>query len=257
LPDYSRGRFSRWNIDGREIVRRDLEKQEYYHSFEAPDWDGLGTHTVTQVRRRYPREFLPPRLNTLKVEIINEDSETIVVRVILSEILNRKDLNFLHNLFYAINLMQENIGAIDVIESGESSAEYLQTLFVDWQIFPPGERDRFISSILSGRSHSREEREAIIERVDFIHTLKPKKLISGQNSFNNYFGAEIADNLYVFECSDYGNACYIMYDNWEELCKRSRIELMSGVCGNNFDRVIHRGRWQDKVKWYLKKKITA
>ena len=46
--------------------------------------------------------------------------------------------------------------------------------------------------------------------------------IGGMNS--HYFGAKFGENIVVFENMDYGNAIYILSDNWEEISKMSRID---------------------------------
>ncbi len=38
-----------------------------------------------------------------------------------------------------------------------------------------------------------------------------------------------------------------MFENWEELSQRSRIELLSGRYEEGFVRVVHSGNWQDQV----------
>jgi hypothetical protein len=38
-----------------------------------------------------------------------------------------------------------------------------------------------------------------------------------------------------------------MHENWEELSVKSRLELLSGRFGNNFERVIHRAGWKKKA----------
>jgi hypothetical protein len=52
----------------------------------------------------------------------------------------------------------------------------------------------------------------------------------------------------VFENIEYGNAVYILFDNWEELSKISRLDLMSGKFNGSFERVVHISGWKGKVK---------
>ena len=77
--------------------------------------------------------------------------------------------------------------------------------------------------------------------------LQPKALVFGTSGFQRYFGGMLEDDLVIFENIEYGNAIYLMYENWEELSQRSRIELLSGRCGHNFDRVVHSSGWRDRV----------
>lgn len=58
----------------------------------------------------------------------------------------------------------------------------------------------------------------------------------------------LEDDLVVFENIEYGNAIYILYDDWDEISKLSRIDLLSGRAGSNFDRIIHSGNWKEEVR---------
>lgn len=58
----------------------------------------------------------------------------------------------------------------------------------------------------------------------------------------------LEDDLVVFENIEYGNAIYILYDDWDEISKLSRIDLLSGRAGSNFDRIIHSGNWKRKYE---------
>ncbi|MGF8545695.1 hypothetical protein AAGN67_14990, partial [Klebsiella pneumoniae] len=62
------------------------------------------------------------------------------------------------------------------------------------------------------------------------------------------FAPSLEDDLVVFENIEYGNAIYILYDDWDEISKLSRIDLLSGRAGSNFDRIIHSGNWKEEVR---------
>lgn len=70
IPPGKSGRYSKRNVDGEEIVRRDLPLETHYNSVESPNWGDAGTygtHTVDLPYERYPREHVPPRLSAIKV----------------------------------------------------------------------------------------------------------------------------------------------------------------------------------------------
>lgn len=71
IPSLDRGRYSRWNIEGRTIVRRDLPKFDKVFTFDVPcfgNWSNMVT--VTQTRSVYPREILAPQQLTIRTEIL-------------------------------------------------------------------------------------------------------------------------------------------------------------------------------------------
>jgi hypothetical protein len=91
-------------------------------------------------------------------------------------------------------------------------------------------------------------------RYDFFESLDAKNIIVGSSGFRRYFGALLEENLVVFENIQYGNAIYVMYDNWEKLSQQNRLDLISGRLGDQFDRVIHRDGWQEEVKYLVEEK---
>ena len=86
-------------------------------------------------------------------------------------------------------------------------------------------------------------------------SLKPAKLVYGLSGFERYFGGLIKDDLVVFENIEYGNAIYIMFENWRELSQKTRTELLSGRFGRNFERVMHGSGWKGKVKAVIKARL--
>ena len=46
---------------------------------------------------------------------------------------------------------------------------------------------------------------------------------------------------------EYGNAIYVMFEDWEELSKRSRLELLRDRNGAAFERIVHRPGWKDAL----------
>jgi hypothetical protein len=93
-----------------------------------------------------------------------------------------------------------------------------------------------------------EERAVVEERYEFLMGLKPQQLVYGTSGLQRYFGALIRDDLIVFENVRYGNAIYVMFEDWQELSKRTRAELLSGRYGKNFERVMHGAGWKGKTR---------
>ena len=62
-----------------------------------------------------------------------------------------------------------------------------------------------------------------------------------------YFGVKFSDRLVAFENTTYGNALYILFENWRELSRLSRLEIQNRP-SDQYIRVEHRGNWKEKVK---------
>lgn len=260
LPDARRGKFSRWNIFGREVKRRDLPKEFFEHPVESPNWGDFtkGTHTSWLPGERYPVDFDPPRKSTFKVEHIKgaDSSKTGVYRFTVSEVMRQDQEDFEDRLLSCLNLLQENLGTCDVDASEATVAQYVKTHQISWEILPPGTKEEFVSRVFHGRTPTQAEHDTVAERYDFFRSLGAKEEIVGTSGFDRYFGARIKSNLVLFENVQFGNAVYIMYDNWRELSKRSRIELLSGRFGHSFDRVVHTGNWKTKIRAIIERRLS-
>jgi hypothetical protein len=248
LPNPNSGRFSKANMYGYEKVRTDLPKVPKTISAEAPNWRGSGTHTVSWTRQVYVRDFYSPKEVELSVTLLEEKNGGFVVKFAIEQVINQRTPNFEQELFYNLNLLQENVGAADVFPSAATLAQYAETVRVDWQILPPGTVDEVVRQMLQGKHRVTENQAATMrERIEVMSRLKPEAYIAGTDGFLRYFGAKFGEDFVVFENARYGNAIYVMYEAWQDLSKRSRVELLAGST-DNFDRIEHRDGWEDRLK---------
>ena len=252
-PDPTSGRFSMRNVEGHEIVRKDLPMSTKTYSREAPNWGdwGNGSHEVYWNQDVYQRDFIPPKEADIGIRLLAtepDEDPVFLFRFSVEEVLNRRDTDFEAELFSNLNLLQENVGGADVFPADTDDREYLKTISVFWEILPPGERTENLAHILSKfRTPSTELRTRLLERYSLLEQLNPIAYISGTSGFQRYFGAQFADDLVVFENIEYGNALYVMFDDWEDLSKRSRLDLLRHQKRAHFERIVHRSGWQDAV----------
>jgi hypothetical protein len=258
LPPTERGRYSDWNVNGKEIVRKDLPKETLYNQVEAPDWgSSYGTHTVALPYERYPRDFVTPSLTRFNMKCPNpahgQDKYMIVFEV--DRILVKGDPNFDADLLACLNLLQENVGCCGVQSSAATIDDYLRSLKVMWELLPPGTREEAIARLFNGRTPSLQEKVNTEDRYDFLLSLHPAQFIYGTSGLERYFGASLKDDLVIFENISYGNAIYIMFEDWRELSQRTRTELLSGRYGQNFERVLHKADWKKAVRAIVKERM--
>ena len=257
VPIESIGKYSNWNINGREIIKRDLPMVSKTYSWDAPDWGDWsnGTHEVSMDRQVYQRDFMPPRLVELTIELLAEEikeENLFVFKFSIRDVLDNSSKKFGDTLLLNLNILQENVGVVDVFPSNASLADYLKTIYVNWEILPPGEKDETVNRIVSGVGPISEEiKKRLIARVDLFSKLNPTAYIRGTSGFRRYFGAKFHNDLVAFENLDYGNAAYVMFEDWEKLSKMSRIDLLSGD-RKGFIRVIHRHGWEKELKQIIK-----
>lgn len=251
LPSTRMGRYSKKNVLGYEKVLRDLPKIPKSWDIESPnfgDWS-RGSHTITFTKMVYQRAFYSPKFLEILVEIMGEDTEnqSYVVKFQVNQVLDRTSDTFTNDLFFNLNLLLEFSGSLDVFEFGASRDDFLNSLYVDWEILPPGDDETIERIIQKSPGMSPQQREEMVERYNFIISLHPRRIISGTSGFARYYGALFTDNLVVFENNRYGNASYIMFENWEVLSQRSRIDLLSSK-DDGFIRIRHTHRWEDNLR---------
>ena len=248
-PNPMNGKYSMWNVHGREIVRKDLPMVTKTFTAETPNWGDWsnGSHEIEWDRDVYQREFVPPKGLEISITLLESEGgqdPVYVFRFSTEEILEKGEKDFPTSLFFNINLLQENVGIANVFAAEAPTSEYLKTISVMWEILPPGERNEILNRVLSKfREPSPALKQKLEERYGLLSKLKPVAYISGTSGFQRYFGAQFKDDLVVFENLEYGNAVYVMFENWEELSKLSRIELLKSR-KTGFERIVHRTGWQ-------------
>ena len=251
IPDAQVGRFSARNANGYEVVRRDLPKvKKNFGPYEVPIYGdpGRGYCDVIIPRMVYLRDLISPSEWKIAIKLIEREFGTgdFVFRFQVDQTLNRTEKGFDEGLFFALNLLQENTGGANVFRANASTAEFLGTISVNWEILPPGEdtRERILSSFVRATT---EVQERINSRFDLLNTLNPVAFINGTNGFDRYFGAKFSERLVVFENMNYGNAAYIMNQSWQELSQRSRIELLRDR-PEGFSRIVHADGWENRLR---------
>jgi len=105
------------------------------------------------------------------------------------------------------------------------------------------------------RNVSNELRQRLIARYDLLANMKPQAFVHGTGGFDRYFGAKFADDIVVFENLEYGNAIYIMFENWAVLSQRSRAELLAAFKGQ-FVRLIHGKGWEADLKKIVAERLA-
>ena len=248
VPSPSNGPYSFANIEGKEIVHRDRPMVPKSFSVSAPnfgDWS-KGTHLVDLTRQVYQREYIPPQELAITIQLLAEDvgAQSYVFSFTVEDVLNRTDAAFERQLLFNLNLLQENVGNHSVFASDTTRDDFIRTLYVNWEILPPGEREANIAKIFRAvNSTDPRVRERIQDRYDTLARLKPLQFVQGTSEFRHYFGALFADDLVVFENIEYGNAIYIMFASWQEMSQKSRTELLARN-PDEFIRIPHTKTWK-------------
>ena len=251
IPEATRGKYSRRNRDGYLVIRRDLPKERNEQPHDVPSWGSkTNTHTVWLPHPRFPRDMVAPTLAEVEMACVSRDSnsDSVLLSFRVNEPLSPKQEGFDAKLLANLNLLQENIGHVGVEPAKTPLADYIKTLYVSWEILPPGTREEAIERVFLGKQGTPEERQTVGERFDFFHSLGAVSQIRGLSGFHRYFGALLPSGIAIFENIHYGNAIYIFFSGWERMSQMSRIDLLTGRHGIDFSRIQHRGGWQDTAR---------
>ncbi len=259
VPQSTTGKYSDRNVNGYVIKRTDLPKIIKTFSWETPnfgDASTYGTHIHYQDREVYQQQAFEPRKYQIKMEILNDPTiDTVLIKFEVDQLLDRSATRLNDEIFFCLNLLQENVGVSGVFPSNATREDFLGTVRLDWEIFPPGHAAQLIASLSRGRVNLTPAQKGSIEsRLKLFEKFPVKKLIKGSNNFGSYVGALYFDDLVVFENMSYGNALYVLYDNWEDISKRSRLELLRGTT-KDYDRFVHAEGWEDRFKEHIKAEI--
>lgn len=248
LPSRKAGRYSKRNQTGYCIVRKDLPKVMREIPYDIKDWYGE-RHTGTYLRPCYARVYVEPGNVKIQAQVVHasEDGANIAFR--LSDVLSVADHDWRRRLLAGLNVMQENIAACDVEGADTPLEEYEVSEHVQWKIFPDGIGIPCIADMVI-RVKSGEEAEkkkgVVIDHLNFLKQLGVKFFVKGNDSFNGYVGAVFPDGVCVFDNVHYGNAAYVLKDDWKSLTKKSRSELRQ-----HFREVVtpvaHHGDWKGYV----------
>jgi hypothetical protein len=107
VPDISAGRYSKINVEGKEMTRKDLPMVPKEFSFFAPNWgdSSYGSHLVTQTRDVYQRDFIPPKEVELVITLLEDRSGTFLVKFAIDQVINRRSPDFEAELLYNLNIL--------------------------------------------------------------------------------------------------------------------------------------------------------
>ena len=252
-PAPNAGRFSLRNCRNTVIIHTSEPKIPTELNGVATDWYGE-QHPFTYIRDCYRRSIVFPKHIKIASEITRVELDSVVVAFRVNEPLRSSSPDFQSRLLSGLNLLQENVGTCDIERANTNMSQYQHLLRANWRIFPPGALTNMeLACRVYGRSARQLDAKQIMEiqsRYDFLMSLGAKEIIVGMDSFNGYIGAKFDDDIVVFDNVRFGNAVYILREDWETLSKKTKHELlqMKGVAY----RIPHLQGWRHKVSQRLK-----
>ena len=255
IPGADVGKTSARNVNGWEILRKDLPKYKKYFYQDIPIYGNAvrnGWTTAAIPRDVYHRDQIPPYLLQLNVFIQEQvDQSRYGIVFSIDQVFDREAPSFRDDLLFGLNLLQENTGVAGVVSA--DNPEFVFTSALEWSVFPPGEIEKIATAWL-GEKVEGERRDTVLERLQLFEQFKPIEYLRGMGGNDHYIGAKFAGDLVAFENLKYGNALYVLYANWEELSRRPRSELLK-LPHSHFDRIVHVPGWEQRFAVLMQQEL--
>jgi hypothetical protein len=126
---------------------------------------------------------------------------------------------------------------------------FTPTYKVFWRILPPGEWT--VDSVVSHYAELQRANPHVrfdLDRLRRVFSLSPLSLYVGIDEFEGYIVFVFSQTKNVLlECPVYGNAIYLIREDWESLSRLSKGELLARFPGQAL-RIVHTGDWYPRVQ---------
>lgn len=240
------GPVSKFNAEGRDIPLKHLPMETYYRDAYIKDWHG-DYHYVDIPGERYQRKHINAPCQ--EISLIKIGGNNYAISDLLPNTEDGKEL-----IKHVVNLFLEIFGVCEILNKDkcpEVATTKLKRAY--WQILPEGEIVWERVNQITGGIQDSNELVGQLQRYRFktIIQYKPDLVYYGNGGFHGYLVFVFKKkNLVLMENMIYGNATYVFRDNWEELSKLSKAEIIKQNLQEN--RLIHRGNWPYQVTNLLK-----
>lgn len=229
-------------------------KEKYYQTlwWTRKEWAGRGeTREVSEYvdipRERYHQIEYEP----YSVELIlkYDDSGNLMVVTDATEYKPHNHKRILNT----INIFLTNFEECEILTAELDTLMPTKTVYLNWEVLPQGEYpwskiEKDLDRISEG--NSKTNRKMMIDKCEYINGFKPDFRAYGKSGFNGYviLGFE-KKNLYVLESVYPNNATYVFSENWQELSRLTKAQILNG--GLQDARLIHKESWRADVRKLL------
>lgn len=232
-------------------INKDLPKEKYTQTlyWTRTQWAGRGrTEEVTEfvdiTRERYHRDFFSPY--SVEFMLIRNNSEiTFVSDTIINNNENKAKIK------NTINMVLGLFGECEVIsDSDEIITKKPKTIRLNWEILPKGkypwEKIKDTVKTISNQ-YNKTNQNMMLRNCEEINKLSPDFIAYGKSGFKGYmvFGFKEKE-LYILESMFPNNATYVFDNNWEELSKLTKGQILNEELHKA--RIIHKKSWLEKFQ---------
>ncbi|UUM31792.1 hypothetical protein [Vibrio japonicus] len=244
------GKYTSFNADGKEVVRKDLPLQPEPVSFHTSWKDGHGNEhsgTCTRMVDKYPRDYIDAPMEKLTL-VESGDSFYVTTREIGLASIKQEDLVHLSNV------MLEIFGQFQVVDAKKNDYTTLTIKEIGWDILPKGaypwsKLKPLIGEVIEKKAKSTQQ-PVVEDRMKTITNFNPDFVAVGRAGFSGYFVYGFENKgIYILESIYLDNATYVFGDDWEKLSKLTKNEIINGA--EEHERIIHDKRWGQYIRQIL------
>lgn len=251
-------RWTTYNLEGLVKDRPDWPKRSISWPITSPNFgdaarNGITTriHTVMAIAK----QTLHAKAFAFEVTANQRPDGKVLLNFMLEPVFAASvDLDST-DLLMAVSLTREVVGTPRVFPIQPGTDDWQSNQKFGWEFLPVDHRgqatadyDKVADTL--GLPPGSTMRDTFKERYGTIRELKPKAVRYGTTGFARYVAFEF-DKAVVLENYSYGNAAYVMYEDWEKLSQRTRLDLLSDPSAK-FERVIHASDWKSKLREAIK-----
>lgn len=248
------GRASMYNAEGKNIVHKNQPMETAYRTVEWSwtEWHGRYNKVEkTDFRdvpyQRYPRTHVPAP--SLELTILTDtNGQKVVSTPLISNWRQNED-----KLVHAVNLMLDIFGECTFFDEKREQIIKAPIRQLNWKVLPQGKHPfteirEHLKDVLSRVKEG--NRSFVDHRLERVNSFEPEFTAVGQGGFSGYviFGFP-KKNIYVLESILYGNATYVLGDDWEKISKLTKAEILSDNLHK--ERIVHLRRWFEKIRKLL------
>jgi hypothetical protein len=247
-------RWAKWNVRGRQVKRPDWPKRHIGWTTTSPNFGdpsrGYSSHSHSREAMAF--ETLHGKSFAFEASVVTLSDGRFAAEIVLEAVFDGSTSLDSSDLLLAVSLTREVVGSRPhAFATGVSADKWSKTQVYDWDFLPVAHGAQWPTAdeaadklgIPSGKN---QQRDTFKHRYEFMRDLKPEKIHYGTSGFSRYIAFEFK-RVVVLENYYYGNAAYAMFENWQDLSRRTRIDLLSDSDAR-FIRVIHRKDWQGRIK---------
>lgn len=228
---------------------RPKETVLYPFLWKRKEWAGRGeTREVEDLiyipRKRYPRVVYNP----YSVEFIyqkNNDGSILIT----TELLEYQEENY-EKIKNTINIFLASFGECQILKEDYEPVNLPEIIRLNWDVLPPGVHpwekvSHDIDEI--SRHQKKTSRYIMMDRCEHINSHGPDFIAYGKKGFSGYviFGFK-EKKIYILESIYTNNATYVFNENWVELSKLSKADIITGNLQTA--RLIHNEGWEEEIE---------